>query len=271
MSLPRFFLDDQVLSEETEDTFALRLSEDDLHHAKVLRLLPGEHIAVIDGSSDYFECEIASLDDAMIVFIASKGEGSSSLPLIAVYQALAKGDKVDAVIRHATEVGATSFVPFSTARSVVKLDGPKAQKKRERWQAIAKSAAMQSGRRVIPEVHPVETFTEACASLSIFDCVIVFWEEAEGSQSLSSALSCVKDYNGNGSHPMPSPCVAMVVGPEGGLTDEEVEALLASNPNAALATLGPSILRTETAGIVGCALVSYELGGMDNAPHGEQG
>lgn len=60
----------------------------------------------------------------------------------------------------------------------------------------------------------------------------------------------------------------MVVGPEGGLTEEEVEGLLASNPNAHLTTLGPTILRTETAGIVGCALIAYELGAMGNAPHG---
>lgn len=261
MSLPRFFLDDQVLSEETEETFELHLSEDDLHHAKVLRLNPGEHIAVIDGSTDYFECEIVSLEDVMEVRIAGKGNSDGAAASIAVYQALAKGDKVDSVIRHATEVGATSFVPFSTARSVVKLDGAKALKKRERWQAIAKSAAMQSGRSIVPEVRSVETFAEACESLASFDCVIIFWEEAESTYSLKSALESVEGIE--------SPRVAMVVGPEGGLTDDEAETLLGSNPHAHLTTLGSNILRTETAGIVGCALVSYELGGMGHASHGE--
>lgn len=263
MSLPRFFLDEQVLSEEVEEVFPLWLSDDDLRHAKVLRLGPGEHVAVVDGSSDYFECEVVSLGDAMAVRIAGRGEAGVEAPSIAVYQALAKGDKVDSVVRHATEVGATSFVPFSASRSVVRLDGPKARKRRERWQAVAKSAAMQSGRRLVPEVRPVASFADACAGLSAFDCVVVFWEEADRSQSLEEALSCVRG--------MAEPNVAVVVGPEGGLAEGEVEALLASNPHAALATLGPSILRTETAGIVGCALVSYELGGMGASGAGREG
>lgn len=257
MSLPRFFLESQVLADESEGCFELSLSEDDLHHAKVLRLGPGEHIAVIDGASDYFECEVASFDDAMTVCIASRQDHSAERASIAVYQALAKGDKVDTVVRHATEVGATSFFPFSSSRTVVKLEGPKAAKRQERWQAIAKSAAMQSGRAVIPEVLPVMAFDEACASLYSFDCVIVFWEEAEVTETLKDALACVSGTE--------SPHVAIVIGPEGGLTAEEVDALLSANAHAATSTLGPSILRTETAGIVGCALVSYELGGMGNA------
>ena len=256
MSLPRFFLESQVLSNESEDVFELRLSEDDLHHAKVLRLAPGEHIAVIDGSSDYFECEIASFDDRMFARITGKDMASPAVPSIAVYQALAKGDKVDSVIRHATEVGATSFVPFSTSRTVVKLEGSKAQKRLERWQSIAKSAAMQSGRRLIPEVHAIETFAQVLQSLASFDSVIVFWEEAEASCSLAQA---VRDIKGDSE----ASC-ALVVGPEGGLSEEEVGQLLSSNPHARLVTLGPNILRTETAGIVGCALACYELGGMGN-------
>ena len=263
MSLHRFFLKEQRLSDETDALFALRLSDDDLRHAKVLRLFPGEHIAVIDAGSDYFECEISSFDDEMVVGISSHREGRAEPFHVTLFQALAKGDKMETVIRHATEVGASAFAPFSAARSVAKLDGAKADKKVERWSAIAKSAAMQSGRELIPEVMPVTDLKGAIDRLSRFDAVVILWEEAGATCSLSSALDSAKR--------LEHPDVAIVVGPEGGLSDEEIEALLASNPYAGLVTLGPNILRTETAGIVGCALVSYELGGMGASSGNQQG
>ena len=254
MSLPRFFLDEQVLAGEGEGPFALRLSDDDARHARVLRLSPGEHIAVVDAESDYFECEVSSFDGPLVVTISSR-EGACEPPFeITLFQGLAKGDKVEDVVRHATEVGAGAFVPFSSSRAVAKLQGEKAERKRQRWQAVAKSAAMQSGRRAVPEVLPVASFKGACEALAAYDCVIVFWEQCEASRTLREALSCVRGLD--------APRVAVVVGPEGGLSEEEVGLLLASNPCARLATLGPTILRTETAGVVGCALVSYELGGM---------
>ena len=262
MSLPRFFLENQVLAAETEAVFPLRLAADDAKHAKVLRLAPGEHIAVIDGASDYFECEIVDFSDSLpLVSIARHEETAAEGPQVILLQGLAKGDKMETVIRHATEVGVAAFVPLACKRSVVKLDGKKAAAKTERWRAIAKSAAMQSGQARIPEVSEPATVGEACALLGGATAVLVCWEEAPESASLRGAIrgalaaTCT---------PAADARIAVVVGPEGGLAEEEVRRLLDCNPRAALVTLGPSILRTETAGIVAPALALYELGGMGN-------
>lgn len=268
MSLPRFFLENQVLAAETEAVFPLRLAADDVKHAKVLRLTAGEHIAVIDGASDYFECEIIDISNGLpLVSIARHEEAPAEGPQVILLQGLAKGDKMETVIRHATEVGVAAFVPLTCRRSVVKLDGKKAAAKTERWRAIAKSAAMQSGQARIPEVSEPATVGEACARLEGATAVLVCWEEAPGSASLREAIQGALAATRT---PAADARIAVVVGPEGGLAEEEVRAFLASNPRARLVTLGPSILRTETAGIVAPALALYELGGMGNDPAGAE-
>ena len=263
MSLPRFFLENQVLAAETEAVFPLRLAADDAKHAKVLRLAAGEHIAVIDAAQDYFECVIADFSDGLpLVSIARHDDGTVVGPQVILLQGLAKGDKMETVVRHATEVGVAAFVPLACARSIVKLDGKKAAAKTERWRAIAKSAAMQSGQPCIPEVSEPVGVKAAAEMLAGATCVLVCWEEAPETARLSEAVQGALATTGT---PAADARVAVVVGPEGGLTEDEVQALLACNPQARLVTLGPSILRTETAGIVAPALALYELGGMGNA------
>ena len=130
MSLPRFFVENQVLAAETEAVFPLRLASDDAKHAKVLRLAPGEHVAVIDADSDYFECEIVDFSDALpLVSIARHAEADEAGPQVILLQGLAKGDKMETVIRHATELGVSAFVPLACERSVVRLDAKKAAAK----------------------------------------------------------------------------------------------------------------------------------------------
>ncbi len=262
MSLPHFFLEDQVLAHEGESEFPLRLSRDDAKHARVLRLAPGEHIAVVDASRDYFECEIVDFsDDIPVVRIAAALDGNAEDPTVILVQGLPKGDKLEMVIRHATELGVSGFVPMKCARSIVKLDDKKAKSKVERWSAIAKSAAMQSGRSFVPEVSRPLSLAEVCELISQATAVLICWEEAPQTANLAEALrsglvSCGVEKS------VADARVAVVVGPEGGLTQEEVDALLACNPRAALVSLGPSILRTETAGLIAPALALYELGGL---------
>lgn len=263
MSLPHFFLDDQVLADEGDASFPLRLSADDAKHFRVLRIAPGERIAVVDAVRDYFACEVVSTDDAIpIVRIAQRFDDDPALPQVVVVQGLAKGDKMDAVVRQGTEIGVAAFVPVACERSVVRLDAKKAAARANRWRAVAKSAAMQSGRRDVPEVTELATWQDVCELISDATAVLVCWEEAPGTARLADALSagraacgcsCAADAR-----------VAVVVGPEGGLTQAEVDALLACNPRAALVSLGPTILRTETAGVVAAALAIYELGGLGN-------
>lgn len=260
MSLQHFYLSDQVLAAEMGGEFPLRLSSEDIKHARVLRLAAGEHVAVVDAVQDYFECEIVDFTDEIpLVRIAQHLEGSKEAPLVLLVQGLAKGDKMETVVRHATELGVAGFVPVACERSIVKLDEKKARAKAERWRSIAKSAAMQSGQRAIPEVCDPMKLADACATLAQATALLVCWEEAPQTARLSDALARGLERNAT---PVEDARVAVVVGPEGGLTQQEVDALLACNPCASLVSLGPSILRTETAGIVAPALVQYELSRM---------
>ena len=262
MSLPHFFLEGQVLSQEAGEAFALRLSEGDLKHVRALRLVPGEHIAVIDAAQDYFECEIVEATrDGVVARVAQHLDAPEEGAQVLLVQGIAKGEKMDDVVRHATEIGVAGIVPFASARSIVKLDARKAAARAERWRAIAKSAAMQSGRRTIPEIAEVSGLSEVCELVRGAHAVLVCWEEASAGnlrEALSRALAAqwIRDPR--------DARVAVVVGPEGGLEAREVEALMASNRFAATISLGSTILRTETAGLIAPALALYELGGLGN-------
>lgn len=258
MSLPRFFLDEQVISEEESAEFSLRLAADDVKHAKVLRLKAGEHIAVIDASTDYFECEIVDFSDQLPVVRITRHEQAAPRPQVFLLQGLAKGEKMDLVMRHATELGVSGIVPLDCSRSVLKLDEKKRGKRIERWQAIAKSAAMQSGQPVVAQVSDVMTVKQAASWLSDFDCVLIAWEEAPTSCGMRAALDA--GLQGRQGDAAADARIAVIVGPEGGLSQAEVDLLIGCNPAARLVSLGSSILRTETAGIVAPALVLYELG-----------
>ncbi len=256
MSLPHFFLENQVLPLEQEQEFALQVSADDAKHAKVLRLQPGEDIAVVDASSDYFECEVASFDSGVIRVSIAQRLDSPKRPRVTLVQGLAKGDKMDSIVRHATEVGICAFVPLVCERSVVKLDAKKAPARQARWKAIAKSASMQSGRSNMPEVSLPMRVAEAAQALVGSSAVLICWEEAPLASTIRIALD--RFLAASGENPADTR-VAIVIGPEGGLAEAEVQAFLSACPNASAVSLGSSILRTETAGIVAPALVMYEL------------
>ncbi|MGN0262260.1 MAG: RsmE family RNA methyltransferase [Eggerthellaceae bacterium] len=258
MSLPRFFLDEQVIAEEVDSEFELRLARDDMKHFKVLRLQPGEHIAVIDAASDYFECQITSVGSEVKVRIAQHEASSGKRPHVMLVQGLCKGDKMDDVIRHATELGVGSFLPLICERSVVKLDAKKTASRMQRWRSIAKSAAMQSGQPAIPQVWEPMKASQATQVLAECGAVLVCWEE-ERMLNLHDALA--QALEDSGIDPQDAR-IAVVIGPEGGLSEDEVESLRGSNAHSYAITLGKSILRTETAGIVAPALLLYELGGL---------
>ena len=281
MSLPHFFLDEQILSSIETPRFVLRLSSEDRKHFNALRLQVGEHLAVIDADADYFECVVESLSrEEVVVSIAQRLE-SAERPRITLFQSLAKSDKMDTVFRHATEVGVRAFVPLECSRSIVKLDSKKKATRAKRWQALIKSAAMQSGQSVMPHLYDTQTIKDACELLASFDALLIFWEEAPLSATIAKALhpliervatknrtpsdssfanpSADSDILNDGSTASANLSVGVVVGPEGGLSSEEVEMLCSYNTNAHVVTLGPSILRTETAGLLAPSLVMYEL------------
>lgn len=259
MSFYRFFLEDQVLSDNSDGAVDIRLSEDDIRHMKVARISPGEIVAVIDSSSDYFLCEVEDLTPHGFIARISTSSHEEHLPFkIDLFQGIPKSGKMKDIVRHGIEVGIDSFVPVACKRSIAKIDDTKSASKIERLQKVAKSAAMQSGRAEIPEVHFPIDFDMACDLASSYDTVIVFWEEADSTSTLRDALADVKASIAKGGE-----CkIAVFVGPEGGFDEDEIAKISSIGDRAHLSTLGQTILRTETAGVVGCALVSYELGGM---------
>ncbi len=262
MALAHFFLNDQIIADETSEIFPLKLSPDDVLHAHVLRLKKGEHIAVIDAAQDYFECEIVSYENELpLVRIAVRVDSPQENYQILLIQGLAKGNKMDEVVRHTTEVGISGFIPLICERSVVKLDEKKAHDRRCRWQTIAKNAAMQAGRFVVPEVSKPLTVEQACKSLQDVTAVFICWEEADQTDDLHSSLQTL--FN-NIPFSSENSRIAIVIGPEGGLSKNEVDLFLSCNPRSHIITLGNSILRTETAAVVACALVLYELRGLNN-------
>ena len=260
MSYHHFFLEHQVLADAIGDVIELDLAPDDMKHASVLRLNVGETIAVIDAASDYFICEITDISKSGIsVRIASKEHGGAQRPSITLFQGLSKGERFEEVLRHSVELGIDCFVPLVCERCVVRLDEAKAGQKVKRWQAIAKSAAMQSGRRTIPGVTAPMPLGQLREIASDFTALFFFYEECDGSRCIRDIIDDVHEDSepDRGRY-------GIIIGPEGGFSYDEVRSL-ASIPNVYMVSLGDTILRTETAGVVATALVSYELGGLGNS------
>lgn len=256
MSLPHFFLEEQVIGCETNYEFELALSSDDLKHARVMRLSPGEHIAVVDAASDYFECCVDSIDKTSMRVHITQHLNTKSRPRVVLAQGLAKGDKMDMVLRHATELGVSEFVPLLCKRSIVKLDQKKTASRMQRWKSLVKSGAMQSGQQSIPAVHEPMGIKDLVARFADATALLICWEEAECSRTFYHAFADALSRTGV---PSQEAQIVLVVGPEGGLSDSEVDFLTDSHPHSYLVSLGPTILRTETAGIIAPALALYEL------------
>lgn len=267
MALHRFFLDDQVLSRETEEVFQLSLSPEDTHHASVIRLHPGEHIAVIDADADYFECEVISFDeDILLVSLTGHGVADDDGAQVELFQCIAKNDKMEDILRHGTELGMTAVHPLLSSRTIVRIDERKVPSKLKRWRTIVKSAAMQSGRTSIPTVYEPSTLPEAIPVMDTFDLIVIFWEEQPPGIDLHDVIAQARRRVG----PVRPLRIGVVIGPEGGLSEGELHTLTSSLPDSVVLSLGNLILRAETAALVGIALVRYELGYLGSPPDDER-
>ena len=215
---------------------------------RVLRLAPGDIIYVLDGRDRRAVAIIERLDRTGGEARLGAWEVWDSEPRCAVtlYQALLKQDRFEWVLQKGTEVGVAGFVPVVTERCVVRSGSDTARL--ERWRAIVREAAEQSGRGRLPDVQAPRDLAAIIESL--IQPTIVCWEMA-GDRRLRAALGDLAQSVDQ---------LGLFIGPEGGLTSGEVERLTAAS--ARIAGLGPRILRAETAGPLAAALVLYQFGDL---------
>ena len=222
----------------------------DVNHIKnVLRMKPGEKLLLSDGKGTNCLCEITELfPDKVLAKILPEEVDDTELPVkVTLYQGLPKADKMELIIQKAVELGAFSIIPVETKRCVVKLDVKKAAKKVVRWQQIAESAAKQSKRMLIPEIHEVMTYKQALEFAKQLDVKLIPYELAKGMKETREILSEIK----------PGQSVGIFIGPEGGFEEEEVAKALEAGAHAI--TLGRRILRTETAGLAILSVLMFQL------------
>ncbi len=237
----RFFVD-------TLEPEFMVLTGDNAQHAKVLRLKPGEQVLVCDGNGQECLCTVSDVSPGQISLAVHACRASETEPgvQVSVYMAFPKGDKLEHVIQKATELGAFEIVAFPTSRCVSRPDEKSLQKKLERWQKIAASAAEQSGRGRIPTVRVLQSYKAALEQASEADKALLFYEN-EQSATLKMALS-------SGAYKT----VSLLTGPEGGL--EEAEVRQAMDAGMQVCTLGKRILRCETAPLCALSAVMYDAG-----------
>ena len=223
----------------------------DVNHIRnVLRMKPGEEIAVSNGTDGReYRCGIESFtEDEVICSLRFVKEDGVELPSrIFLFQGLPKADKMELIVQKAVELGAYEVIPVAARRCVVRLDEKKAASRISRWQGIAEAAAKQSRRGIIPQVHPVMNMREAVAYARTMEVKLIPYELAENMEHTKEVLEAVK----------PGTDIAVFIGPEGGFEQEEIE--LATAAGIEPVTLGRRILRTETAGLTVLSWLMYHL------------
>lgn len=248
--MPKFFVDvNQINNDEI-----YIIGEDVKHIKNVLRNKIGDELIVCDGIKTDYRCEIREvLSDKIILNIIEKEE-SQAEPKIKVdlYQGYPKSDKMDLIVQKCTEVGISNIIPTLMKRTVVKLDDKDKNKKVQRWQKIAEEAAKQSKRVCIPKINEVISSKNMFENLKKYDNVLVPYE-CEKDSFVNNVLTKLDKENIKN--------IAIVIGPEGGISDEEIEEM-AKLTNLRKISLGKRILRTETAGLVTLAVIMYEFGEM---------
>ncbi len=226
------------------------LVQGDIHHLRdVLRLGPGDVIVVAFAGTAH-QVRLSEVEPHVSGVMLAEVP-AAMLPRVTLAQGIAKGEKMDDIVRQTTEIGVARIVPFAAERSVVRLDASKAAARTVRWRKIAAEAAKQSQRTDVPAVLDVVTSASLGAALA-GSVVLVCWEDADGAPGIAAALEAIAL--------LPQTDVAVVVGPEGGLTAQEVRRLVSAGATAV--SLGGTILRTETAGVVACALAVHARGGL---------
>ena len=242
----RFYADEQGLC----NGFVNRSEEDARHASRVLRMKLGESCEIFVGSKRY-AAEISAMGESGVQALLLQELPSTEAKLrITLYQGLPKADKMELIVQKSVELGACAVVPVAMSRCVVQLDQKDGRKKQERWQKIAREACKQSGRCEMMQVAEPISFKQFLAKLPQHQAAIVPWEDARG-------YSLAKFH---AEHPDITD-LAIVIGPEGGMSAEEIARMKEASCQSV--TLGPRILRTETAGLCAMSALLCLYGDME--------
>ncbi len=217
--------------------------EDSYHIKRVMRMKLGEKIVLVYQEKAYLG-QIESLDDQVQVKLVGELTSSNQqVRSITLAQALVKEQKMDYILQKATELGVTEIIPFCAERSIVKAD-KKDEKRKTRWEKIVKEASEQSKRTSLVKIHPILSFEELC-QMDSYDVKIIC-SVSEKQKNLKKLLSNTPN----------SATMLFVIGPEGGLSDQEEQTLIENGFQRV--SLGDTVLRTETAGLFIMSAVRYQ-------------
>lgn len=227
----------------------ITLAASEAHYvARVLRLRAGDLIAVFDGSGQEWHVQLTQVAPTVIQgqVVALEADTCRSVSSVILGQGFPKRGKMDLIVEKCSELGLDTLVPLYTARTVVRGVPEREARRVERWSRVAEAAARQCGRRTLLDIQPPQSLQDFCVAYGTAPAKIVCWEE----ERTSGARQVIESLGGEGPY-------VVIVGPEGGLTADEVA--LARGYGFAPMSLGPRILRTETAAIAVTALLRYRL------------
>lgn len=240
--MPKFFISGDIKN------MAVISGEDARHISGSLRMRAGDRLTLCDGRGRDAECEITACGGGQVSLRVLSVYDCAAEPSVGItlYQCITKGDKFDGVVRACTELGVCRIVPVMSSRAISRPDKRSMQNKLARWRRIAREAAGQSGRGIIPQVEDTVDLAAAAAGAANHDMGIFFYEG--GGRPLSEC-----ELHGARS-------IGVMIGPEGGFLPEEAETAAAAG--LFTATLGPRILRTETAPAAALAVLMNITGNM---------
>lgn len=227
------------------------VSGQDYNHIKnVLRLSPGENIIVSNGKNREYEVKIIGFRDNIVTTEILETLQMCSEPSVKItlFQGIPKGEKMELIIQKTVEIGVFKVIPVVMERVIVKLDSKSSLKKTERWRKVSEQAAKQSGRNIVPEIEEPVDFVEAVGILKNLDVVFVLYEK-EYKITLKDLLINLPERQNE---------IGVLIGPEGGFSDREIDLLREFN----IVSLGPRILRTETAGLIASAIILFQMGDL---------
>lgn len=239
---PRFFITPEQVRGPS-----ITVTGDDLRHIRtVLRKQPGDLLTLLDGKGGEYTVRITAIGKTEVVTeIVDRKARPAPCPRIVLGQGIAKADKMDWIVQKATELGVWSIVPLVTERTIVKVKDE--EKRVARWQKIAREAAMQSGRAEIPQVERISSFKDFLMTPDRDPMTILLMPWEEGTRPIKEVLRSRPDARN----------VVVLIGPEGGFSQAEADS--AHSKGFELVSLGPNILRTETASLAVLSMIDYEL------------